>query len=76
MKAAYPPAVYIDQRFSATQRIGLTGARVLSDQGGTAVIYVDVLELIGGQQREWVGTWQLVQNQSEWLLNSPNLSAG
>ncbi|HEY9286421.1 MAG TPA: hypothetical protein VIT43_00195 [Candidatus Dormibacteraeota bacterium] len=74
LKAADPPAVYIDQRFAATQRIGLTGARVLSDQAGTALIYVDVLEVVAGQQREWVGTWQLVQDQSQWLLNNANLS--
>lgn len=75
MKAAYPPAVYINQRFSATQQIGVSAERVLTNQAGTAVIYVDVHELIGGQQREWVGTWQLVQDQSQWLLNSPSLSA-
>jgi len=74
MKAAYPPAIYIDHRFAATQQINLTGSRVLSDQAGTAVIYVDVLEIVSGHPREWVGTWQLVQGQSRWLLNSPNLS--
>jgi hypothetical protein len=74
LKAADPPAVYIDQRFAATQRIGVTGARVLSDQAGTALIYVDVLEVVAGQQREWIGTWQLIQDQSQWLLNNPNLS--
>ena len=74
LKAADPPAVYIDQRFAATQRIGVTGARVLSNQAGTAVIYVDVLEVVAGQQHEWVGTWQLIQDQSHWLLNNPNLS--
>ena len=74
LKAANPPAVYINQRFAATQRIGVTRARVLTEQAGTAVVYVDVLEVVAGQQHEWVGTWQLIQDQSQWLLNNPNLS--
>jgi hypothetical protein len=73
MQAQFPPPTYIDHRFSATQQIGLNNARVLSNNGSTAVVSVDVIELIGGQTREWVGTWQLVGSSSGWLLNSPNL---
>lgn len=74
LKAADPPSVYIDQRFAATQRIGVTGSRVVRDAAGSALIYVDVLEIAGGQRHEWVGTWQLIQDRSQWLLNNPNLS--
>lgn len=76
MRAAYPPAVYIDQRFADTQRIGVGSQRVLADAAGSALVYVDVLEVIGGQTREWVGTWQLIQGGNGWLLNSPSLRAG
>lgn len=73
LKATEPPVVFIDQRFATTQQIALTGSRVLSHQAATAVIYVDLVELVGGQQRHWVGTWQLVEGPSGWLLNSPDL---
>ncbi len=76
MQAQYPPQVYIDQRFSATQNIGLTGGQLLTEGEGVAVVYVNVAELIGGQHRDWTGTWQLVDTGSGWLLNSPNLRAG
>jgi hypothetical protein len=76
MQAQYPPVVYIDQRFSATQSIRLTGGQVITEGDGSAVVYVNVAELIGGQHRQWTGTWQLVASDSGWLLNSPNLRAG
>jgi hypothetical protein len=73
MQSQYPPSVYINRRFSGTQEIGLSSTRILSESDSSAVVYVDVKELIGGQHREWVGTWQLVAGPSGWLLNSPNL---
>jgi len=73
MQEQYPPAEYIDQRFAATQQIGLQAERVVGDSGGVAVVYVDVVEVIDGQRRHWVGTWQLVDTASGWLLNHPNL---
>jgi hypothetical protein len=76
MQAQYPPSIYIDQRFADTQYIGLTNSYLVSAGSGTAVIYVNVAETIGGQHRLWVGTWQLVDTSSGWLLNSPNLAAG
>ena len=75
MQAQYPPAIYIDQRFSATKRIDVTSERVLSAGGTTALIYVDLTEVIGSETRHWVGTWQVVRVTSNWLLNSPNLRA-
>jgi hypothetical protein len=75
MQAHYPPSVFIDERFSATQQIGIAAERVLSDGNGVAVVYVDLRELIGGTDRRWVGTWQLVDTTSGWLLNQPNLVA-
>ena len=75
MQAQYPPAVYIDHRFAATQQINLRGARMVGARGGLATVYVDVIEVIDGQRRQWAGTWQLVLTASGWLLNRPNLRA-
>ena len=76
MQAQYPPAVYIDQRFSSTERIDVASERVIANAAGIAVVSVDVIEVIGGETRRWVGTWQLVHTDSGWLLNQPNLRAG
>jgi len=75
MQALYPPAVYIDHRFAATQAINLQAERTLGDGGGLAIVYVDLVEVIDGQSRHWVGTWQLVDTASGWLLNRPDLRA-
>jgi len=75
MQARYPPAEFIDHRFSATQQISLRTERLLGAGDGVAVVYVDVIERIDGQTRHWVGTWQLVDTTSGWLLNQPNLRA-
>jgi hypothetical protein len=76
MQAAYAPSIYIDQRFADTQQIALTGQRIVSQEAGTAVVYVSLHEVAAGQSRDWVGTWQLIQTPSGWLLNSPDLTAG
>jgi hypothetical protein len=68
-----PPTVFIDQRFSETDRIDVGTERLLSIGSGTAIVYVDVNELIGGLNRHWVGTWQVVDTAAGWLLNSSDL---
>lgn len=73
MQARYPPAVYIDHRFAATQEINLQAARILGNGGGEAVVYVRVVEVLDGQTRYWVGTWRLVNTDAGWLLDRPNL---
>jgi hypothetical protein len=75
MQAQYPPAEYIDHRFAATRQINVRAERLLGDSGGLATVSVDVAEVIGGQSRHWVGTWELVDSASGWLLNRPNLRA-
>jgi hypothetical protein len=75
MQSTYPPAEYINRRFAATQQIYLQAERTLSNADGRATVYVDVVEVINGQTRRWVGTWQLVDTRSGWLLSRPNLRA-
>ena len=75
MQAQFPPAEFIDHRFTATQQINLQGERLLGSGDGVAIVYVRIVEVIGGHSRRWVGTWQLVNTGSGWLLNRPNLRA-
>ena len=75
MQTQYPPVEYIDHRFAATEAISLRAERVLGNGGGVALVYIDVVEVIDGQSWHWVGTWQLVDTASGWLLNHPNLRA-
>jgi hypothetical protein len=75
LQAQYPPARFIDQRFAGTQQINLEAEQVLGDNGGTATVYVKLVEVIDGQTRHWLGTWQLVDTSAGWLLNRPNLRA-
>ena len=71
-----PPGVFIDQRYSSTDRIEVGSERVLSTGAGIAVVYVDLNEVIGGLSRRWVGTWQVVNTSAGWLLNQPDLQLG
>jgi len=75
MQAQYPPADYINRRFAATQQINLMAERVVAIGAGVAIVYVDIVELSGGQTRHWIGTWQLINSPSGWLLNHPDLAA-
>lgn len=75
MQAAYPPPEYINRRFAYTQQMNLRQARVIANNGQTATVYIDLVEVYAGSTRHWVGTWQLVQTSSGWLLNQPNLRA-
>jgi hypothetical protein len=76
MQAQFPPATFIAHRFAATQRISLQGERTLGHGDGLAIVYVRIVEIIGGQTRYWVGTWQVINTGSGWLLNEPNLRPG
>jgi hypothetical protein len=75
MQLTYPPAEYINRRFAATQQVYLQAERTLANADGRATVYVDLVEVINGQTRRWVGTWQLVATGSGWLLNRPILRA-
>ena len=75
MQSAYPPPQYINQRFAYTQQMNLRQAQVVANNGQTATVYIDLIEIYAGSTRHWVGTWQLVNTSSGWLLNQPNLRA-
>jgi hypothetical protein len=75
MQAQYPPTLFIDERFSATQEVDLTAERVVADDGGTAIVSVQVVEVTGGETRHWAGIWELIDTSAGWLLNSSNLQA-
>ena len=75
MQSVFPPTVFIDQRFSTTEQLDVRADRLVANSGDTAVVYVDVIEVIGGGQRHWTGTWELVDTSTGWLLDRPNLQA-
>jgi hypothetical protein len=77
MRATYPPAQNITERFRNTQEITVQHAQVsASDEAaGRATVSVALLEVVGSPSatRHWVGTWQLVRGPDGWLLDQPNL---
>jgi hypothetical protein len=75
MQSAYPPPEYINRRFAYTQQMNLRQAQIVANNGQTATVYIDLIEVYAGSTRHWVGTWQLVATSSGWLLNQPNLRA-
>jgi hypothetical protein len=77
MQANYPPAENIDGRFAATQQLTLRAADVvaLDEAAGQATVAIDLVEVVGGQSRRYVGTWQLVRGPRGWQLDQPSLRA-
>ncbi len=76
MRASFPPAENIDQRFSRTESIRLQRADVLSQDQVEATVAVDLLERgAGAGPRHYVGTWRLVRGADGWMLDEPSLKA-
>ncbi|MBV9545831.1 MAG: LysM peptidoglycan-binding domain-containing protein, partial [Chloroflexi bacterium] len=77
MRAAYPPAEYIDGRFAQTSTLTVTRADVtaLDAASGRATVAVQLAEVIGSPTttRHYVGTWSLVRGPNGWQLDQPNL---
>jgi serine/threonine protein kinase len=73
MQAAYPPADNIDNRFSNTSSMDLRRNQLVSVNGGSAVVAIDLVEVRGGRTYHWVGNWYVVQSPSGWLLDRPGL---
>ena len=76
MRATYPPAENVNQRFSQTQSMTVEGTDLVSQdpQSGRAAVAVDVIESRPDGPRRWVGTWYLVRGPSGWLLDAPQFS--
>ncbi len=76
MRAAFPPQVNLNQRFSRTQDIRLQRASVVSQNQGQATVQVDLLESDSSSgQRHYVGNWYLVRGPNGWLLDQPQLQS-
>jgi hypothetical protein len=74
MQGRCPPQTCINSRFAGTTALNLTITGV-SRRGNTATVGIDLLETrADGSTTHWTGSWYLVQGQSEWLLNSVDLS--
>ncbi|HEV2123102.1 MAG TPA: hypothetical protein VGW38_10055, partial [Chloroflexota bacterium] len=79
MKAQYPPAQFVYERFRLTHEVAVRRAEVISvDQAaGRAVVAVDLIEISGDPPAtyHWVGTWEMTLGPAGWLLDQPNLAA-
>jgi cytoskeletal protein RodZ len=73
MRAAFPPAQNIDQRFSGTRAVSVRRADVVSQTGDRAAVAVDLDEAAADGQHHWSGTWYEVRGPDGWLLDQPQL---
>jgi hypothetical protein len=74
MRAAFPPAQNIDQRFSGTRAVTVQRADVVSRSGDRAAVAVDLDEAAADGQHHWSGTWYVVRGPDGWLLDQPQLT--
>ena len=75
MRASYPPAENIDQRFTDTSALRLLRNDLSSSGDGRAVVTIDLVEVRAGRTYHWVGAWYLVRGSTGWLLDQPALRA-
>jgi hypothetical protein len=76
MRAAFPPATNLNQRFSQTVLVRLQRADVISQDQSQATVAVDLVELDGQSgQHHFVGNWYLVRGVGGWMLDQPQLTA-
>jgi hypothetical protein len=76
MRAAFPPEVNVNQRFSQTQDIQLNRAEVISQDPARATVDVDLLESLDqAGPRRFTGVWYLVRGSTGWLLDQPQLQS-
>lgn len=77
LQANDTPSEFIDKRFAHTASIQLKSASDVSVGQRTAVVAVDVYEVLdNGRWQEFVFNWNLVMGPSGWLLDSNNYSSG
>jgi cytoskeletal protein RodZ len=76
MRAAFPPAQNIDQRFSGTRAVTVQRAQIVSQSAENAVVAVDLDEAASDGQHHWSGTWSVVHGPDGWLLDQPQLQGG
>jgi len=73
MRASYPPASNIDQRFADTRSITADRAVTTFQGPNTATVSVYVTEITSSGTRHWAGTWTIVRSGSAWLMDAPRL---
>jgi hypothetical protein len=73
MKATYPRAENLDQRFDDTASITFSQLSVAQQSDSTATVQANFTEVYeGGSSREFVGYWNLVRTSDGWLLDEPH----
>ena len=76
MRAAFPPAQNIDQRFSRTRAVIVRRADVVSQTDNNAAVAVELDEAADDGSHHWSGTWQVIRAPDGWLLDQPQLRGG
>lgn len=74
MRAAFPPAQNINERFSGTRAVAVQRADVVAQTADRATVAVDLDEAAADGQHHWSGTWQVVRGPDGWLLDQPQLA--
>ncbi len=76
MRGAYPPGVYLYDRFSGTRQMVVRSVRMTSMDAaaGRATVEVELAESssVPAFNRTWHGTWHLVRSTAGWLLDAPS----
>jgi hypothetical protein len=76
MRAAYPPPVFLYDRFAGTRQMAVRRVAVVSldPVAGRAAVAVDLVEVstVPAFNRAWQGTWFLVRTPAGWLLDAPS----
>ena len=75
MRANFPPAQNIDQRFSGTRAVIVQHTAVISRTADSAAVAVELDELVVDGQHHWTGTWEVVRGPDGWLLDQPQLDS-
>ncbi len=73
MKATYPRAGNLDDRFAATAGIAFDQLFVAEASGQTATVQANFTETYdSGASRDFIGYWRLVLVDNRWLLDEPH----
>jgi hypothetical protein len=73
LRAEFPPAENIDQRFAQTQQVTVHRVELVSAHGEEALVGIDLDERNSAGERHYVGTWSVVRSGDAWLLDQPDL---
>ena len=73
MKATYPRADNLDERFDDTASITFQQLTIAEQAGNWATVQANFTEgYDSGSSREFIGYWELIRTRDGWLLDAPH----